>query len=797
MLRRPRCAAGRFPRLQPHVKAYPSLPAESLHRAGVHDAAGLVRHKQFLSACSSQGALSEAFQFVRLISPPDVRAYNLLLSTCAAAGDADAAFRAFRELSGAGLRPDCMAYTTLIAACAKAGSPDRAFSVYDDMRRAKVMPTAVTFGALTDALSRDILRAAALGDRTCVRARLEQCNALQAELRATGVAADAVTYNSLVSACGRAAAVDPAALGAAFAARREMQSAGLPLCAYTYAALIDGCTRAGDAARGLAVWDEFAASGLSHTPAVVSAAAHACAALGELQRALTIYNDSLSAGLQPDAVLFATLMDVAAKAGNSEFAFALRGEMERVGVPLSAPVYATLVGIAARDSGGAARALGVFTDMLTAGVRPTTSAVNALVAAHARSGDVNGAFGALAHLSAAGLLPDATTYATLIGACARARDLERAWKVLHRCREANIEPSAEAYAALVAGHAAAGQLVQALQAEAEMRSAGHQLDATTVRVLLSSFARGGDSAELWRVWSAAVDAGVPLSDPLLNTVLGAILQRIRQLDEDCFVAFGMANLDGSRLVVERREWERRAIAAFVVAMERGVTPRIETLSTLLASLRQLQNRSSRRTAIATAAALPPGANAAIVAARESPADYLYADRALVLFEEAQAAAIVPRFSLGADCVIDMRPLPPAAAEVCVLTLLRVLRRRRIASGDSLKVFSVTLRVHDVEELAALTAGASKGDALRRARTGIRTAELLRRLDLPFSGDVAHGALLLTSSALERYLKPDVLQRPGGLGGAAALRGLPGTEQRLPGELREQARRIRSNGAFGA
>jgi len=773
-----------------------------LNRAGVHDATGRVRHKQFMAACAAQGALSEAFQFVRLISPPDVRAFNLLLSTCAAAGDADAAFRAFAELSSAGLRPDCLAYTTLIAACGKAGSPDRAFEVYADLRRANVMPTAVTFGALTDALSRDILRAAAAGDRMRVRARLEQCNALQAELRATGVSADAVTYNSLATACGRAAAVDPGALKAAFAARREMQSAGLPVCAYTYAALIDGCTRAGDAARGLSVWEEFATSGLAHTPEVVGAAAHACASLGELQRAMNIYKTSLSAGMKPDAVLFATLMDVASKAGHAEFAFSLRGEMERVGVPLSAPVYATLVGIAARD-GSAARAQDVFSDMLDAGVRPTVSAVNALVASHARSGNVEAAFGALSHLSDAGLLPDATTYATLIGACARARDLERAWKVLHRCREAQIEPPAEAYSALIAGHAAAGQLAQALQTEAEMRAVGHPLDASTVRVLLSSFARAGDCAELWRVWSGAVEAGIPLSEPLLNTVLGAILQRIRQLDEDCFVAFGMATLSsGSAMVAERREWERRAISAHAVAVERGVVPRIETLSTMLASLRQLQNRSSRRTAIATAAALPPGTNAAIASARESSTVYLYPDRALVLYEEAQAAAIVPRFSLGSDSEIDLRPLPPAAAEVCVLTLLRVLRRRRAASGDSLKLNNVTLRVHDVVELSALTAGASKGEALRRARTGIRTVELLRRLHLPFSGDVASGSLLLAAATLERHLKPDALHRAGGgvfspgqgaglgKGGSAQQRGLPGTASRLPGELREQARRIR-------
>ncbi len=786
-----------------HACRFGPVP-ESLHRAGVHDVAGRVRHKEFLSICASQGALSEAFQFVRLISPPDVRAFNLLLSTCAAANDADAAFRAFRELGAAGLRPDCLAFTTLIAACSKAGEVERAYEVFGDMRRARVAPSAVTFGALMDALSRDIGRAAAAGDKRRVRERLAQCNALQAELRASGVVADAVMYNSLVSACGRAAALDRHALGAAFAARREMQDAGLPLCAYTYSALIDGCTRAGDAARGLTVWDEFAASGLARTPEVVGSAAHACAIMGNLERAMSIYHDSLAKGLRPDSVLFAILMDAAAKAGDIEFAFALQEEMGRVGVAVEAPVYATLIGICAREA-AASRAKSVFHAMRSAGVRPTASAVNALVAAHARAGDVEGAFGALSELPAAGLMPDATTYATLIGACARARDLERAWKVLQHCRDVRLEPPAEAFYALIAGHAAAGQLPQAMQAENELREAGHALDATTARVLLIACAREGDTKAVWRIWSSALEAGVVPSEAMLNTLLGAALQRIRQLEEDAVFLVGMDN-GGNGLLDERREWERRTIAAYSDALARGVVPRIETLSTMLACLRQLQPRTSRRTAAATAAALPPAANAAIASAREPPAasaSCLYPERALVLYEEAQAAGVVPRFHLSAASEIDLRPLPPAAAEVCVLTLMRVLRRRRTASGDSLKLFPVTLRVHDVAELMALTAGASRGVALRRARTGIRAAELLRRLKLPFSGDVSHGALTLAESTIERFLRPEPSRTASSVFATASpelrastgARGLPGTAPRLPMELREQAKRIRMGGQW--
>jgi hypothetical protein len=100
-------------------------------------------------------------------------------------------------------------------------------------------------------------------------------------------------------------------------------------------------------------------------------------------------------------------------------------------------------------------------------------------------------------------------------------------------------------------------------------------------------------------------------------------------------------------------------------------------------------------------------------------------------------------------------------------------------------------VHDVAELMALTAGASRGVALRRARTGIRAAELLRRIGLPFAGEVSEGALELTEGHLMRWLRPEALA-PVSTPFNPKLRGLPGTGARLPEELKEQGKRLRSN-----
>ena len=236
---------------------------------------------------------------------------------------------------------------------------------------------------------------------------------------------------------------------------------------------------------------------------------------------------------------------------------------------------------------------------------------------------------------------------------------------------------------------------------------------------------------------------------------------MRQLDEEgaLLARMGAAHPHAA----ERAAWERRAVAAYTEAAAAGTVPRIETLSTCLAVLRSGAHRplpvAEGGARGGRGGAPPPRATAALSVSRApasppgSPGRPFYPERALVLYEEAQAAGVVPRFALHAPSVLDLRPLPPAAAEVAVLTALRVLRRRRAASGDTAPVHALRLRVHDVDELARLTAGAQHGVALRRARTGVRAAELLRALGIPFEGGVEDGALTLAPDALLAHLRP--------------------------------------------
>ena len=65
---------------------------------------------------------------------------------------------------------------------------------------------------------------------------------------------------------------------------------------------------------------------------------------------------------------------------------------------------------------------------------------------------------------------------------------------------------------------------------------------------------------------------------------------------------------------------------------------------------------------------------------EDAATY-YPTKALILFEEAQAIGIVPKFEMSEDSEYDMRNFPPAAAEVALLTLIRKIKRHVEAFGE--------------------------------------------------------------------------------------------------------------------
>lgn len=784
-----------------------------LRSAGLKTVGSRVSHKAFLRQAARRRAVAVAFEFVAFVNHPDIRLYNMLLSVCAAAADSRSGFAALVLMYDAGVVPDCRAYTTLISACAKSGELDKAFETFRRMRMDNVEPSVVTYGALMDALSRRVLELTSAADLRVpdpagasdvareVGSLLDRCFDLREEMDDAGFTPDATLLNSLLSACARAAAIKPlaaAALDKAFTVYDEMEHENSRLIcdAYTYASLIKACVNAGEPERALSLYDSMAhpqrERPVERTPTVYTAALHACAMqkpTADLAKALEIWRDVREARIQPDAMLYATLMDVAGRAGESEVADRVMFEMERDGVTPTPEVFSTLAGIAAK-AGDVTRVEDLLDEMTDRGTVPSLSTFNALIAAAARAGDCEAADDAAARLTAAGLTRDAKSYEGLVYAAAMGGEPQVAWKYYEQAIHDEVEVTLPVFNALIIASGRAGELRRAFHAVDEMRHHGHEPDHLTWRELLSACARSGDAGQAWDIYKQSRKAGIPPNEVALNIIVGVTLLKIRELtDPDNLAAAAEAaerQRNGSE--PEWKKWADRAIAAYHEATVAGVTPRIETFSAMLACLRPPTLPALR--AVDREANGSKAQSLAYAAAHEDSshedAKKYYPLRALIMYEEAQALGVVPKFRMEDDSVYDLRAFPPAAAEVAVLTLLRVFRRYSDshAGEGEVELPNVTLRLLSDEEHEELVSAPDGRSSHRLARTGDRVVVLLRRLRFNYGGSLSHGRIELSGNVIGRWLKA----KP-------PAEGLPGMEPRLAGALQDQARNIRAQSMF--
>ena len=145
-------------------------------------------HTTFVARCRDRGRLDLALRYAAIL-PPNTTLWSSLLGACARCRDYPSAVRAFAMYAANGLAPDAFAYSGLISAAGKAGD----LAAANEALEAAVAEGACddgVFNAHVDACARrgDYPRAAATVDM----------------MRRLDVAPNVRTYNSLITAAGRA-----------------------------------------------------------------------------------------------------------------------------------------------------------------------------------------------------------------------------------------------------------------------------------------------------------------------------------------------------------------------------------------------------------------------------------------------------------------------------------------------------------------------------------------------------------------------------------------------------------------
>jgi len=768
-----------------------------LKTAGVPNLAARVSHRDFFETCDRLRVVSPGLEFLQVIESQDIRPYNMLVRTCALVGDLGAANLAVKQMKKAGFQPDLKLYTTFISACSKSGDVERAFEVFTELKRAGFEPNEQTYASMIDALKRDISAKVAGAkkrsvDAESIRSTLQSCFAVYAEMKQNTDKVDRTVINSLLNACARASTVAAITHEACEKARElyaEMVNAGISADSFSYQSLIYCAMSEKNYSYALELYEEMRTAGVKSTLQVETVIIRLYGKLDKPNDAKRLWYSMIEDKIVPDQMAYATIMHIALRQEDEDFCDELMSSMRLHRVRPGPQLYATLAGVAARQ-GNASKVEEIIRNAEIRRVRVPIECYNSLIAAHARADRPDLAVEAAQKIRDAGFELDAVSYEGLVFAYAFSRDLDEAKKLFDELMVKEIRPTFPTLNCMLACFARNGDVRHSLEILEMMEQYGYEPDEITWRELLLGYARTGDIEGAWKVYKDSRASGKHNSEVALNVILGQTLVHIRSLTDLSKrssrrpTELGSFDDDGGYVA---QEWAERAVAAFHEATLAGIIPRIETFSTMLACIRPPSTDEQNAADYSEVAR----AVSHEMSSHEDAGKY-YPTQALIMFEEAQGLGVVPAFSReDEDFVYDVREFPPAAAEVMLLTWLRVVRRRTDAHGIDTPIPTMTIRVRADEEVVRMIKEQhmERSDhALGRlCQTGDRLLVLLRRLRINYGGGLQEGKIELSGHALGRWLQGFVpVQSAGSVFG----------ETSLSGGVISQAMRIRSNSLNG-
>ncbi|XP_039154970.1 pentatricopeptide repeat-containing protein MRL1, chloroplastic-like isoform X1 [Eucalyptus grandis] len=121
--------------------------------------------------------------------------------------------------------------------------------------------------------------------------------------------------------------------------------------------------------------DEYKIKG---TPDLYTIAINSCSQTCDWEFALSVYNDMKKKGVVPDEIFLRALIDVAGHAGRVDAAFDILEEARTCGMHLGIVSYSCLMG-ACSNAKSWGKALELYEDMKSIGIKPTISTMNGLI----------------------------------------------------------------------------------------------------------------------------------------------------------------------------------------------------------------------------------------------------------------------------------------------------------------------------------------------------------------------------------------------------------------------------------
>jgi len=365
------------------------------------------------------------------------------------------------------LVPDVKAANILMNAHAKLANVEEAFDLMRQMKYGNgtdvpaIAANIVTFNTLLDACHK-------AGDLDAALKAKEQ-------LDRSGIEADAHTYTSLIATVARKPSIasganDPSL---AFTFLNEMKSRNIHPNGMTYSALIDACGRCRRpdlALQGLRIMlrQKATEGGDGRLPNEVgawTAAIDACGKSGRIQTARRLFGFMSNFGVRPNTITCGSLTDCLLKNGKTAETIEVLRYMKRESIVPSEVMYTSLMTSAEKlvqienqspleedtRSDDSTKAIEVYTELMKSLMQTNTGKRKLAKQKY----DIDSktllvkVFLVFQEMKAVGATPDLACYNALLRACARAGDVDMAQDVLQRIRNDGLHPNDTSWRELI------------------------------------------------------------------------------------------------------------------------------------------------------------------------------------------------------------------------------------------------------------------------------------------------------------------------------------------------------------
>eukprot|EP00210_Caulerpa_lentillifera_P005747 g5494.t1 len=231
--------------------------------------------------------------------------------------------------------------------------------------------------------------------------------------------------------------------------------AGLCPSVYTYTAAMRAALAGNALDNALQIWTDVEASGCVPDSRLCTAYIEVCTRLGHTDKALNMYhqmrNAPTSSKMAPTVHAYTAAMRAATEGGQWECSLGIWDDMIAAGVQPSGHAFAAAISSCAAG-GQWQKACDLFESMLQHGIQPDVVSCTALISALATGGQWQQSEQVVSWMLQSGVRPNVRTYTALLNSLGQAQQWQRAVTLLKKMNENQfgaVEPNAYCFSALL------------------------------------------------------------------------------------------------------------------------------------------------------------------------------------------------------------------------------------------------------------------------------------------------------------------------------------------------------------